>query len=91
MGLSGNISWIVQAAGFSSKLQNAGPGVFFALLGMAILLKYKPKIDKLERSGKKLKYYVFHGPGRDSSADMGQPNQSNPDTPAITSDTDRYC
>mgnify|MGYP000683950632 CR=1 FL=1 len=43
MGLTGSIEWIFQAGDFTSKLANAGPGVFFALLGMFILWRYKPK------------------------------------------------
>jgi hypothetical protein len=44
MGLSGNIEWVVKAAGFGSKLKNAGPGVVFAVIGMLIMWKFKPDI-----------------------------------------------
>ncbi len=49
MGLTGSIEWILEGSNFKSKLSNAGPGVFFALLGFFILWRYKPIIqDRLE-------------------------------------------
>ena len=44
LGFSGAIEWFFKAGTFQSKLGNAGPGVFFALLGMIILWRYKPKL-----------------------------------------------
>lgn len=42
-GVSGSIDWIVNGKGWSSKLMNASPGVFFSLLGFFIIMRYKPK------------------------------------------------
>jgi hypothetical protein len=57
LGFTGSIEWIVKGANFSSKITNAGPGVFFALLGAIILWRYKPRTfthqmrdDRLGRS-----------------------------------------
>jgi hypothetical protein len=42
-GISGSIEWIVSAKGFGSKLANASPGIFFAVMGFLIVIWYKPK------------------------------------------------
>jgi hypothetical protein len=44
LGLSGSIEWIIESNGIQSKLSNASPGVFFALLGLLTLFWYKPSI-----------------------------------------------
>ena len=55
LGLAGSIDWIVEVGAFQSRLANAGPGAFFALLGMIILWRYKPRIkETLELQGDKL-------------------------------------
>ena len=51
MGLTGSIEWLLQVGNFTSKLANAGPGVFFALVGMLILWRYKPKGKERIRIG----------------------------------------
>ena len=49
LGFNGSVEWFVKAPGFTTKLINASPGVFFALLGMLILWRYKPRgRDKLK-------------------------------------------
>lgn len=47
LGVVGSINWILKLPGFESRLINATPGVFFALLGACTLWIYKPteKID----------------------------------------------
>jgi hypothetical protein len=42
-GISGSIEWVVSGKGFGSKLANASPGVFFAVMGFLIVIWYKPK------------------------------------------------
>jgi len=44
LGLSGQIEWILEAAGFTSRLANASPGIVFEIVGLFILIKYKPAI-----------------------------------------------
>lgn len=51
LGLSGTIEWIFEAADFKSRISNASPGVFFALLGAIILWRYKPKVTDRLRMG----------------------------------------
>ncbi len=43
LGLGGAIEWVLSGAGLSSKLSNAGPGVFLVVVGMAIFYWYRPK------------------------------------------------
>jgi hypothetical protein len=43
-GLSGNVEWLVTGIGFSSKLTNASPGVVFAVAGIIIMWRYKPRM-----------------------------------------------
>jgi hypothetical protein len=42
-GISGSIEWVVSAKGFGSRLANASPGVFFAVMGFLIVIRYKPR------------------------------------------------
>ncbi len=42
-GINGSIEWVVSGKGFGSKLANASPGVFFAVMGFLIVIWYKPK------------------------------------------------
>lgn len=44
LGLSGSIEWLVKTPGLTSKLTNASPGVVFALLGLVIFWRYKPRL-----------------------------------------------
>jgi len=42
LGVIGNIEWILQAGSLVSRLSNASPGVFVALIGFLIIWRYKP-------------------------------------------------
>jgi hypothetical protein len=42
-GFTGSIEWVVTGKGFGSKLANASPGVFFAVMGFLIAIWYKPR------------------------------------------------
>lgn len=44
LGLTGSIEWIVKVGTFSSKLVNASPGAFFSVIGLIIIVVYKPRI-----------------------------------------------
>ena len=44
LGLSGSIEWVIEAAGLTSRLGNASPGVFFTVIGYLVLRLYRPKI-----------------------------------------------
>jgi hypothetical protein len=46
LGISGSIEWVFEAGGFTSKLANAGPGVVFAIIGLIIIWRYKPKVTR---------------------------------------------
>ena len=54
LGFSGSIEWIFEATNLKSRLTNASPGVFFALLGMIILWRYKPEYYEKEDALMKL-------------------------------------
>ncbi len=43
-GLTGSIDWFVNVGGISSKLINASPGIAIVVVGMIILIRYKPRI-----------------------------------------------
>lgn len=43
-GLTGSIDWLVNAGGISSKLINASPGIVIVVVGMIILIRYKPRV-----------------------------------------------
>jgi hypothetical protein len=43
LGFSGNIEWFFQAGNVQSRLTNASPGIVFAIIGLIILWRYKPK------------------------------------------------
>lgn len=45
LGISGSIEWLVEAGGITSKLTNASPGIVIALIGAAILWRYKPHVS----------------------------------------------
>jgi len=45
LGISGNIEWLVEAHGATSKLTNASPGVVIAILAVVILWRYKPHVS----------------------------------------------
>lgn len=45
LGISGNIEWLVEAHGVTSKLTNASPGLAIAILGVVILWRYKPHVS----------------------------------------------
>jgi hypothetical protein len=44
VGLSGNVEWVFQSGTVSAKLINASPGAVFSVVGMIIMLKYKPRV-----------------------------------------------
>ncbi len=44
LGLAGSIEWIIKAGGLESRLSNASPGAFFAVVGLVVMWKMKPKI-----------------------------------------------
>jgi hypothetical protein len=44
LGLSGTIEWLVKGGGFTSRLTNASPGALFAVVGLIVVIRYKPKI-----------------------------------------------
>lgn len=43
-GLTGSIEWLVNAGGLSSKLINASPGLVIVVVGMVIIILYKPRV-----------------------------------------------
>lgn len=45
LGLAGTIEFFVEAVGIKARLANASPGAFFALLGMVLIWRFKPKMD----------------------------------------------
>jgi hypothetical protein len=45
LGISGSIEWLVEAVGITSKLTNASPGIVIAMIGAAILWRYKPHVS----------------------------------------------
>jgi hypothetical protein len=52
-GLSGQVTWFITAPGFSSRLENATPGVIAFVAGIFLVWRYKPKIRddlQLDRS-----------------------------------------
>lgn len=64
LGFNGSIEWIFRVGNVSSKLMNAGPGVFFALLGMLILWRYRPMPhERLSITRGHDVSYEFHNPG----------------------------
>lgn len=46
LGLTGSVQLLVEDLGITAKLTNASPGVVFCLLGMLIVLHFKPKITR---------------------------------------------
>ena len=45
-GVSGRIDLPVESGGFTSKLANTTPGVFFILVVMVITWRYKPNVSR---------------------------------------------
>jgi hypothetical protein len=45
LGLAGSVQLILEGPGLGAKLTNASPGIVFALLGMAVVWRFKPKIS----------------------------------------------
>jgi hypothetical protein len=45
LGISGSIEWLIEAGGITSKLTNASPGIAIAIIGAAILWRYKPHVS----------------------------------------------
>lgn len=41
LGLSGNIEWVMESAGFSSRLVNASPGILMIIVGAFLVSKGK--------------------------------------------------
>ena len=56
LGVSGNITWIVEVTGFTSRLANASPGIVLMVIGALLICskKYEVKIQK-ESNQKKIK------------------------------------
>lgn len=51
-GLAGHVQWLITAPGFSSRLENATPGIIAFVAGMFLVWRYKPKIrDDLRLGG----------------------------------------
>lgn len=48
LGFSGNITWIVEVSGFTSRLANASPGIIFIIIGALLICskKYEVRIQK---------------------------------------------
>lgn len=44
LGLNGSIEWVFEASSIKSRMSNASPGAIFALMGMIVLWRYKPKV-----------------------------------------------
>lgn len=43
LGLTGTIEWLIQGGSFTSRLTNASPGALFAVVGLVVIVRYKPK------------------------------------------------
>lgn len=43
MGFAGSIEWLVEAPGIKSKLINASPGIVLSVMGLVILIVYRPR------------------------------------------------
>lgn len=67
LGLSGSIDWIVQVAGLSSRLVNASPGVIVTIAGLAVMVKFKPKVRYTYEVTARPDYYREKGSGSASS------------------------
>jgi hypothetical protein len=52
LGLTGSVEWVLDVGGAKSRLVNASPGVFFALVGAVILWRYKPKMGLLQETSR---------------------------------------
>ncbi len=68
LGFTGRIEWVMEVDGLTSKLTNAGPGGFFALLGMLILWRYRPmpyEALKIVVKGMRTEFaYTYRNPSR---------------------------
>lgn len=49
LGISGSINLVVEAKDITTRLTNASPGVIFAVLGMVVLWRYKPRTNETVR------------------------------------------
>ncbi|HEV7427868.1 MAG TPA: hypothetical protein VGQ46_16045 [Thermoanaerobaculia bacterium] len=62
LGVSGSIEWVLKGGGIESKLSNAAPGVFIALLGAIVLWRYKPVVKKhLNVNGDSSSFELYQG------------------------------
>lgn len=52
LGFNGNISWIVEVSGFTSKLTNATPGIILMIVGLLIILNKKFEVNISKKSVK---------------------------------------
>lgn len=52
LGFNGNISWIVEVSGFTSKLTNATPGIILMIIGLLIILNKKFEVNISKKSVK---------------------------------------
>lgn len=66
-GLAGSIQWLVNAGGISSKLINASPGVVIVVVGMIIIILYKPRVRYEYEIKRTPKTYYERGSGSASS------------------------
>lgn len=68
MGLTGNIELVIQGGNINTKVANASPGIVLCILGLVIILYYKPKIkQKKSSNGKTIEIIAM--PGFCSSSD----------------------
>ncbi len=44
LGLTGTVSWIIDAETISMRLFNASPGAVFSVIGLIVMIKYKPRV-----------------------------------------------
>lgn len=52
LGLSGNIEWVMEAAGFSSRLVNASPGIVMIVAGVYLVSRGKMDVKATKEKDK---------------------------------------
>lgn len=52
LGFSGDIEWVVEVSGFTSKLINASPGIVLIILGTILVIKSRLNINTRKKSKK---------------------------------------
>ena len=53
LGLTGSIQLIFEGPGITAKLTNASPGIVFALLGVIVLWRFKPRVTHTVKTEEK--------------------------------------